>query len=134
MSDGVDSEECVAEAEVPQDDVDVVETSNSRQEEEIDFEAEQIEDAENVSLDSTVAYAESEFAVEEMQDVEEEEGDVLSVAEEQRDVDEENEADSESSETESSTSSPPLRKSRRGRVPKSVFTYNDFGNPTITMM
>ena len=64
----------------------------------------------------------------------EEEGDELSVNEEQRDVDEENEADSESSETESSTSSPPLRKSSRGRVPKSVFTYNDFGNPTITMM
>ena len=74
----VSTQKNVAETEVPQDDVDVVETSNSRQEEEIDFEAEPIEDAENVSLDSTVAYAESEFAVEEMQDVEEE-GDVASV-------------------------------------------------------
>jgi hypothetical protein len=51
-----------------------------------------------------------------------------SIAEE---LDEENEADSESSEVESNSSTSPVRRSGRGRVPKSVFTYNDFGNPTI---
>ncbi len=45
--------------------------------------------------------------------------------------DHENEADSESSEVDSNSSTPPRRRGNRTRVPKSVFTYNEFGNPTV---
>ena len=48
-------------------------------------------------------------------------------------VEAENDADSESSElvSEAGTPTPPPRKSARGRIPKSIFTYDDHGNPII---
>ena len=48
----------------------------------------------------------------------------------------ENDADSESSEfvSEGGTPSPPPRKSARGRIPKSIFTYDNHGNPMICLL
>ena len=112
MSDGVDSED-VAGVDGPADESDA-ETSNLQAQQSIDFEAVPVEDVEDEqSMDSTVAYVESEVSAGEQ-------------------VQDDNEADSESSETESS--SPVLRKSTRGRVPKTIFTYNNLGHPTTTML
>ena len=43
----------------------------------------------------------------------------------------ENEADSESSETDSSMKTPPRRQGNRERKPRAIFAYNELGNPTI---
>ena len=49
--------------------------------------------------------------------------------------DQDNDADSESSDIDTSTSNtPPPRRSGRATVPKLVFTYNEFGNPTIELL